>query len=101
MIGSFMCPTLCSPITAARWRLAGCDFNMEEHRRRVAVREYSNSAPNSQEANMFHNFAALALSGKPDDSWGTMVLKTQQVVDACLQSADAGGRTVDVRIMPE
>ena len=76
------------------YHIAGCDFNMEDHKRRVAVREYSNSAPNSQEANMFRNFAALVLSGRPDDSYGIMVLKTQQVLDACLQSAASEGRTV-------
>ena len=60
------------------FHVTGCDFNMEDHRRRVAVREYSNSAPNSQEANMFRNFAALALSGRADESWGAMVLKTHR-----------------------
>ena len=45
---------------------------------------------------MFRNFAALALSGKPDDSWGTMVLKTQQVLDACLESAASQGRIVQM-----
>ena len=75
---------------------AGCDFNMEDHTRRVAVREYSNSAPNSQEANMFRNFAALALSGRPGDAWGAIALKTQQVLDGCLQSAASEGRTVEI-----
>jgi len=78
------------------FHVAGCDFNMEDHRRRVAVREYSNSAPNSQEANMFRTFAALVQSGRPDDSWGTMVLKTQQVMDACRQSAASEGRMVEI-----
>jgi predicted dehydrogenase len=78
------------------FHVAGCDFNMEDHRRQVAVREYSNSAPNSQEANMFRTFAASALSGRPDESWGAMVLKTQQVLDACLQSAASAGRMVDL-----
>ncbi len=78
------------------YRVAGCDFNVEDHRRRVAVHEYSNSAPNSQEANMFRKFAALALSGRPDESWGSMVLKTQQVSDACLQSAVSEGRMVEM-----
>jgi len=77
------------------FRLTGCDFNMEDHRRRVAVHEYSNSASNSQETNMFRTFAALALLGKPDDSWGEMALKTQVVLDACLQSARAAGRPVE------
>jgi len=78
------------------FHVTGCDFNMEDHRRRVAVREYSNSAPNSQEANMFRKFASLALSGRPDEFWGAMVLKTQQVLDACLQSAYSGGRIVEL-----
>jgi predicted dehydrogenase len=78
------------------FHVAGCDFNMEDHRRRVAVREYSNSAANSQEANMFRTFARLALSGRPDESWGAMALKTQEVLDTCLQSAMSQGRMVDV-----
>jgi predicted dehydrogenase len=76
------------------YHVAGCDFSMEDHRRRVAVREYSNGAPNSQEANMFRKFATLVQSGKPDESWGTTVLKTQQISDACLQSAAFEGRIV-------
>ena len=83
---------VCNPIC----RVTGCDFNMEDHRRRIAVHEYSNSAPNSQEANMFRTFAALALSGRPDESWGVMALKTQQVLDACLQSAACDGRMVEI-----
>jgi predicted dehydrogenase len=73
----------------------GCDFNMEEHTRRFAVPEYSNSTENSQETNMFRRFAELALSGQPDYAWGEMALKTQQVVDACLQSARSGGCIID------
>jgi len=69
------------------FHVRGCDFNMEEHTRRVAVPEYSNSAENSQEAQMFRQFAELALSGQPDLYWGEIALKTQQVLDACLQSA--------------
>ena len=76
--------------------VVGCDFNMEEHARRVAVREYSNSAENAQESNMFRRFAELALSGQPDHSWGEMALKTQQVLDACLQSARSGGGIIDL-----
>jgi predicted dehydrogenase len=73
-----------------------CDFNMEPHSRRVAVREYGNGTENSQETNMFGTFAKLALSGKLDDSWGEIILKTQRVLDACLQSARADGRMVEL-----
>ena len=74
----------------------GCDFNMEEHSRRVTVPEDSNSTENSQETNMFRRFAELAISGQPDPSWGEMALKTQQVLDACLQSARSGGGIIDL-----
>ena len=83
---------VCNPIC----RVTCCDFNMEDHRRRIAVQEYGNSDPNSQEANMFRTFATLALSGRPDESWGLMALKTQQVLDACLQSAAGDGRMVEI-----
>lgn len=78
------------------FRIDGCDFNMEDHTRRLAVPEYSNAAPDAQESNMFSTFAALALSGKPDAHWAEVALKTQQVVDACLASARSGGRIVEV-----
>jgi predicted dehydrogenase len=77
-------------------RILGCDFNMEDHRRHLAVREYSNSAQEAQETNMFRRFAELALSGRPDDRWGEMALKTQQVLDACLRSARSGGGVIDL-----
>ncbi|MGA2796384.1 MAG: Gfo/Idh/MocA family oxidoreductase [Thermoguttaceae bacterium] len=78
------------------YNVTGCDFNMEEHARRFTVSEYSNSTDNSQETNMFRKFAELALSGQLEHRWGEMALKTQQVLDACLQSAHSGGCTVDL-----
>ncbi len=69
------------------FRISGCDFNMENHTRRFAVQEYSHRTENAQEAQMFRRFAELAISGKPDPSWGEKTLKTQQVLDACLHSA--------------
>jgi predicted dehydrogenase len=78
------------------YTITGCDFNMEEHTRRFAVREYSNAAENAQETHMFCRFAELVLSGRPDHSWGELTLKTQQVLDACLQSARAGGSVIEL-----
>ena len=78
------------------YNVIGCNFNMEEHVRHFAAREYSNSAENSQETNMFRRFGELALSGEPDHSWDEMTLKTQQVLDACLRSARSGGTIVDL-----
>jgi predicted dehydrogenase len=77
--------------------ITGCDFVVQQRVRRHAVREASNSAENAQETNMFRRFAELAASGRPDESWGEMSLATQQVLDACLQSARSGGRAVDLR----
>ena len=65
---------------------------MEGHTRRFAVNEYSNSAPSAQETNMFRAFSQIVISGQLEPKWGESVLKTQQVLDACLQSARADGK---------
>jgi predicted dehydrogenase len=83
-------------VSNAVFRVTGCDFNMEDHTRRFAVPEYSNSAENAQEAMMFRRFSELALSGSPDPYWGEIALKTQQVLDACLESARSDGRAVSL-----
>lgn len=67
--------------------IVGCDFNMQSHPRHFAVPEYSNGGTNSQETNMIRTFSQLVLSKKHDSSWGIITLKTQKVLDACLQSA--------------
>ena len=81
-------------VTQARFDVRGSQFNMNDHTRRVAVHEYSNNAPDSQETNLFRNFATLAASGRPDPSWGEIALKTQRVIDACLQSSQRDGTLV-------
>lgn len=83
-------------VTQSGLHIRGCDFNVEDHTRRYAVREYSNSAPDAQETNMVRRFSEIALSGRPDPWWGDIVLKTQQVMDACLRSARSGGDLVEV-----
>lgn len=72
----------------------GCQFNMNEYTRRIAVPEYSNNAPGSQEANLFQRFGQLVLSGQTDSSWGELSLQTQQIIDACLRSARQEGQVV-------
>jgi predicted dehydrogenase len=76
------------------FNVRGCSFNMESHPRRFAVHEYSAGAPNAQEVNMIRNFAEMATSGKLNPTWGEIALKTQQVMDACLESARAGGKDI-------
>jgi len=73
-----------------------CDFNLESHPRRLAVHEYSNGRPNAQEANMIRTFARLVTSGSLQPRWGEQPLTTQQVIDACLGSAQQDGKVVTV-----
>jgi predicted dehydrogenase len=83
-------------VSQPAFEIAGCDFNMEEHTQRIAVREYSNSTANAQETRLFEDFARLVLRGEFDVRWGEIALQTQTVLDACLRSARSGGQTVDV-----
>ena len=80
------------------FHVQGCTFNMEAHPRRFAVAEYSNNMPNSQETNMVRTFANAVVSGKLEPIWGETALKTQQILDACLQSAREGSKVVDLKI---
>jgi predicted dehydrogenase len=77
-------------------RMRGCEYNVEDHRRRFAAAEYSNGAPNAQETNMIRAFSEMVLSGDLEPKWGEIALQTQQVVDACLRSAREDGRPVVV-----
>ena len=77
-------------VNQAAFNVAGCDFNMEAHWRRVTVPEYSNSHPTAQETNLFRNFAAQVRSGKLNESWFEMALKTQQVMNDCFERARSG-----------
>ena len=80
----------------AKFNVAGCEFNMEEHRRRITIPEYSNSHPTSQETNLFRDFASQIHSGKMNEAWPTVALKTQQVMNACFESAREGSRAVEL-----
>lgn len=73
-----------------------CDFNMEDHTRRVTIPEYSNGWINSQETNLFRNFSDLVLGQKIDSIWSEIALKTQKVMDACLKSARTNGTIVSL-----
>ena len=74
----------------------GCDFEMQPHRRRWLVRERSHSDPTAQESRLFSHFAQQVQSGELNPLWPEMALKTQQVMQACLESARAHGRPVNV-----
>lgn len=78
----------------AEFAVSGCDFNMEGRRQRVPVAEYSNSHPTSQETNLIRDFAAQIQSGVLNDLWPQIALNTQQVMNACYESALAEGRMI-------
>jgi predicted dehydrogenase len=83
-------------VNNAHFDISGCSFRMRSHPRRHAAPEQPDGAPDSQETNMIRNFSKLAISGKPDPFWGDIALKTQQVLDALVRSAHAGGSLVAV-----
>ncbi|MEM9015555.1 MAG: gfo/Idh/MocA family oxidoreductase, partial [Verrucomicrobiota bacterium] len=85
-------PEVAFEIEQAHFETNICQFRMERHSRRVAVREYADSHPTSQETKLFRRFGELVLGGTPDPHWPEIALKTQQVMDACLVSAREGGK---------
>jgi predicted dehydrogenase len=55
---------------------------------------HTDSRAPAQDARMFRNFADQVASGKLNHDWPMWSLKTQQVMDACLESALHGSRAV-------
>jgi predicted dehydrogenase len=77
-------------VTNSVFNVRGCDFDMEPRRQRIAVNEYSNSTPNAQEANLFRNFARQVKSGRLNQLWPEVALKTQLVMEAVAMAAVPG-----------
>jgi predicted dehydrogenase len=50
----------------------------------------------AQETRMFREFAGLVRSGRHAGIWPDISLRTQQVVDACMRSARAGGEPMSI-----
>ena len=57
---------------------------------------HSDSRVPGQDSQMFRNFADQVTSGKLNPDWPMWALKTQQVMDACYESAVRGGGAVSV-----
>jgi predicted dehydrogenase len=89
-------PEVSFEIEQANFDVDVCQFHMERHSRKVAVREYSDSHSTSQETKLFRNFGNLVLGGNPDPHWPEISLKTQILLDACLTSARSGGREISL-----
>jgi predicted dehydrogenase len=77
-------------ISNAEFIVDKCDFGMENHRRIITIDEAGNSTVDSQETNLFRNFSDLVLGEVVDERWFDYSLKTQIVLDACLESARSG-----------
>ncbi|HEU0008782.1 MAG TPA: Gfo/Idh/MocA family oxidoreductase [Verrucomicrobiae bacterium] len=79
----------------AAFRVRGCDFDMKPETHRLAVAEHSHGHADAQEANLFRNFATAIRSGRLNEQWPEMALKTQQIMNACLESANAEGQPIE------
>lgn len=77
------------------FNVEGCDFEMQPGTRRWVVDECSHSEPTAQESRMFHNFAEQVRSGSLNPAWPEVALKTQIVMEACLESALAQGQPIE------
>lgn len=70
---------------------------MVEGRQRIVVPEHSNSDAAAQETNLFRNFASQIQTGSLNSSWPEVALKTQRIVNACLDSAISGNPRIEPR----
>ncbi|MCZ2344190.1 MAG: Gfo/Idh/MocA family oxidoreductase [Bacteroidales bacterium] len=78
------------------FRVQGTSYHMERHQRSHVSSEYSDGHADSQETNMIRRFSELARGTTHDPFWPEVALKTQLVLDACLQSARQDGRPMPV-----
>jgi len=51
--------------------------------------------PTAQDTRMFRNFASQVFSGRLNNDWPMWALKTQQVLEACFESARKSGKPVN------
>lgn len=65
----------------------GCDWRLEHGVRAFAFAESGDNPATTQEANMFRNFSKQVLSRHLNEEWPRAALLTQQVANACLDSA--------------
>jgi len=77
--------------------IVGLEWRIETQLQRMNTGQHGSDIPTAQETNMFRNFAAQVLSGRLNSDWPAQALKTQIVVDACLASAQADGRLLDIK----
>jgi predicted dehydrogenase len=81
-------------VTGSQFKAEGCRFDMIEGRCDHVLYETSSSEADSQETNMIRTFSSSVIGGQPDWTWADITLKTQRVMDACLESARRGAEVV-------
>jgi len=86
--------TLAFDTGSMEYHFKGCAGFMQPRVRRWPVRESGYSRRGAQEVNMIQNFARQAQSGRLNQFWPEVALKTQQVLEACLESARRDERMV-------
>ena len=59
--------------------------------------EHTEAGALNQQTHMIRNFVAQVQSGRLNEEWPDTALKTQQVIDACLESARRGGASVAIK----
>lgn len=79
-----------------KFSVDNCEFFMESHLQRHAVREYDSGQKNAQEAELFRNFSKLVLNRQLDQQWPDWTLRTQKVLDACFESSKLDGKTIQL-----
>lgn len=101
MLNDFVLPNfgneVAFQVSQSNFNVSGTRFNMENHLRRIAVNEFSNNAAAAQETNLFRNFGKLVIDGKVDNYWPEIALKTQIILDACLESARQDARLIKIQ----
>ncbi|GIW98825.1 MAG: oxidoreductase [Pirellulaceae bacterium] len=92
----FYAPEVAAHVGQDKYVIDNCEFHMEQHLRRYAIREYDAGHQTAQEVNMIRTFSDIVLSGNLDPSWPEWTRKTQQVLDACFRSAEQDGAPVSI-----
>jgi predicted dehydrogenase len=89
---------IAATLTQDVFRVDNCDFHMEHHQQRHAVSEYSSAFAGAQEIRLIETFVQLVRSGQLSEVWPQWTLTTQQVLDACWQSATNDGKTIELEV---
>ena len=72
-----------------------CEFKMTENRKDYVVSESGHGTTDAQETKLFRKFSSLVNQGTIEPHWPDYSIKTQRILDACMDSA-ASGKTIEL-----